>query len=308
MIELNDLEKSILSQISDLHSVPEGAFNIRENGKGIARNSTEEIQIIPKKNKSGIDIIVAAGVKNRSVHIPVILSVGGFTDLVYNDFYIGEGSDVLIVAGCGIHNSTCNESRHDGIHTFHIGRGATVRYVEKHLGTGGGEGGKVLNPVTKIKQDKFSKFIMETYQLGGVTDSVRKTTAKLLDGAELEIREKILTTDNQKAHTVFKVDLDGENSRCEVISRAVAKNNSYQNFESYLVGNNACFGHVECDAIILDKATVSSTPKIFAKNVDASLVHEAAIGKIAGDQLIKLMTLGLTQKQAEDMIIKGYLT
>lgn len=304
---MNNIEKKLLEKIADLHKIPSGAFNLRTNGQAAARNSTKEIEIIPKKNKSGIDIIVKPNVKNKSVHIPVIITVGGLTDLVYNDFYIGENSDVLIVAGCGIHNKTCKKSEHNGIHTFHLEKNSKVKYIEKHVGEGNGSGEKILNPVTKIIMKENSYMEMETLQLEGVTSTIRKTNAKLYDNASLHIQENILTTDFQTAKTHFKVELVGENSKVEVVSHSVAKDNSYQEFKSDLVGKNQCFGHVECDGIILNNARIVSTPMIDAKNSNASLIHEAAIGKIAGDELIKLMTLGLTKEEAENMIIQGFL-
>ena len=303
---MNSIDKELLKSIADLHSIPEGSYNIRKNGESLERRSTSDIEIISKEDKSGIDIIVHKGVKNKSVHIPVIITVGDLTDVVYNDFYIGEDADVLIVAGCGIHNPTGEESRHDGIHTFHIEKNAKVRYVEKHLGSG--LGGKVLNPLTKIFMKENSEFEMETIQLGGVTYSKRDTEAVLEDNAKLVIKEKILTTDSQEAITNFDVLLSGKNSHVQVISRSVAKGNSKQSFMSNIVGENASFGHVECDGILLDNAQIISVPKIDAKCPEASLVHEAAIGKIAGEQLIKLMSLGLTHEEAENLIIKGYLS
>lgn len=307
MNKLNKIEKQLLSEIADLHSIPQGSYNIRKDGKLYSRNSTEDIEIVPKKDKDGIDIIIKNDVKNKSVHIPVIVTKEGFKDLVYNDFYIGENSHVTIVAGCGVHNNSNNASGHNGIHNFHIGKNAKVVYIEKHLGLGKGGGDKILNPTTKITMAENSVFEMQTIQLGGVTYSNRKTNAKLQSGAELNIQEKILTTDNQQAITSFVVDLVGENSKCNVVSRSVAKNNSYQEFKSKLVGKSACFGRVECDAILLDNARVKSVPEIDAQNVNATLNHEATVGKIAGEQLLKLMTLGLTEQEAEDMIIKGYL-
>ncbi|MBQ3502767.1 MAG: SufD family Fe-S cluster assembly protein [Clostridia bacterium] len=304
---MNKIEKQLLSEIADLHSIPQGSYNIRKDGKLYSRNSTEDIEIVPKKDKDGIDIIIKNDVKNKSVHIPVIVTKEGFKDLVYNDFYIGENSHVTIVAGCGVHNNSNNASGHNGIHNFHIGKNAKVVYIEKHLGLGKGGGDKILNPTTKITMAENSVFEMQTIQLGGVTYSNRKTNAKLQSGAELNIQEKILTTDNQQAITSFVVDLVGENSKCNVVSRSVAKNNSYQEFKSKLVGKSACFGRVECDAILLDNARVKSVPEIDAQNVNATLNHEATVGKIAGEQLLKLMTLGLTEQEAEDMIIKGYL-
>lgn len=306
-VKMNNIEKKLLEKIADLHSVPSGAFNLRKNGQAVERQSTKDIDIVPKKNKSGIDIIVHPNVKNKSIHIPVIITVGGLNDLVYNDFYIGENCDVVIVAGCGIHNKTCNTSSHNGIHSFHIGKNSKVKYIERHIGEGEGSGGKILNPVTRIYQKENSVMELETSQLSGVTLSLRKTYAKLEDKAKLIIHENILTTENQTAKTQFKVDLIGEHSSVEVVSHSVAKDNSYQEFKSDLIGKNECFGHVECDGILLDKARIISIPKIDAIDNNASLVHEAAIGKIAGDELIKLMTLGLTQKEAEDYIIQGFL-
>lgn len=303
---MDKIEARLLEKIADLHKIPSGAFNLRKNGQTAVRTSTKDIEIRPKKNKSGIDIIIQSNVKNKSVHIPVIITVGGLTDLVYNDFYIGDNADILIVAGCGIHNKTCQKSEHNGIHTFHIGKNARVKYIEKHVGEGK-DGQQVLNPVTKITMQDNSYMEMETLQLEGVTSTIRKTVATLKENASLRIQENILTTENQTAKTLFKVNLLGKNSRVEVISHSVAKDNSYQEFRSDLIGKNQCFGHVECDGILLDDARIVSVPKIDALNSEASLIHEAAIGKIAGDELIKLMTLGLDQKQAEDTIIQGFL-
>lgn len=303
---MNNIDKKLLADIADLHGVPQGSYNIRKNGKSIDRVSTKEVEIVSKTDKSGIDIIVKENVKNRSVHIPVIVTESGIKDLVYNDFYIGDNSEVLIVAGCGVHTTDDVASGHDGIHTFHVGKNAKVKYIEKHLGTGS-TAEKILNPTTNIIMNSGSEFEMETIQLGGVTYSDRVTNAKLKDHAKLTIKEKILTTESQVATTRFKVDLIGKDSSANVISRSVAKDNSRQKFVSKIVGKNNCFGHVECDGIILDKARIISTPEIDAVDVNASLVHEAAIGKIAGEQLIKLMSLGLSESEAEDMIIKGYL-
>ncbi len=307
MIKMNEVDKELLKEIADMHSVPQGSFNIRKNGESIARNSTKDIEIVPKKDKSGIDIIVKEGVKNKSVHIPVIITVGNLNDLVYNDFYIGKDADVLIVAGCGIHNPTDQKSQHDGIHTFHLEENCKVKYIEKHLGVGKGQGDKVLNPTTVVEMKDGSDFEMETIQLGGVSYSNRKTNAFLGNGAKLVIKEKILTSDKQKAITTFNVVLKGKNSSVEVVSRSVAKGKSRQKFVSNLKGQNECFGHVECDGIILDNAQIESVPKIVAQNINATLVHEAAIGKIAGDQLVKLQTLGLSEEEAQNQIIKGFL-
>ncbi len=303
---MNNIEKELLTQIADLHSIPEGAYSIRNNGESKI-NTTADIEIVKKTDKAGIDIIIKPNVKNKSVHIPVIVTQGGLTDLVYNDFYIGENAEVTIVAGCGLHNTSDKKQEHNGIHSFHLGKGCIVNYIEKHLALGDGSGDKVLNPVTKIVMKEDSTFTMETTQLGGVTSSDRTTKAKLYKNAKLVIKEKILTTNTQTAETKFDVDLIGESSSVEVISRSVAKDSSYQNFYSKVKGKAQCFGHVSCDGILVDNARIDSTPKIICENVDATLVHEAAIGKIAGEQLTKLMTLGLTEQQAEDLIIKGFL-
>ena len=307
MDKLNKIDRELLVQIADLHEIPQGSYNIRKNGKLFERVSTEDIEIVPKSTNDGINIIVKPDIKNKSVHIPVIVTEGGFNDLVYNDFYIGENAEVTIIAGCGIHNNSNEKSGHNGIHTFHIGKNARVVYIEKHLGLGKGEGEKVLNPVTNIIMEENSYLEMQTIQLGGVTYSNRKTKAKLGKNSELNIAEKILTTDTQRVKTIFDVDMAEEGCKCNVVSRSVARDNSLQEFKSKLIGKSACFGRVECDAILLDNARVKSVPEIDARCVDAVLNHEATVGKIAGEQLLKLMTLGLTEQEAEDVIIKGYL-
>lgn len=304
---MNNVDRDLLLAVADLHQVPSGAYNIRKNGKAVDRHTTENINIIPKEDKSGIDIVIKSGTVNEAVHIPVIITESGLDDLVYNDFYVGDNCDVLIVAGCGIHNPSNEKSQHDGIHSFHIGNNSKVRYVEKHLGSGSA-GDKVLNPTTEVELGVGSYMLMETTQLGGVTYSKRDTCAVVGDGAKLVIKEKILTSFSQEAHTNFDVCLSGLDSSCDVISRSVARDESLQSFYSKVVGDNRCFGHVECDAILMDKSHITSTPEIDAKCVDATLVHEAAIGKIAGEQLIKLKTLGLSEKEAEDMIISGFLS
>ena len=304
---MDAIQKTLLEAVADLHEVPSGAYNIRANGKSIGRNSSENIEIVPKENADGIDIYIKAGTKKESVHIPVLLSQTGITEMVYNDFYIGDGCDVVIVAGCGIHNGGDKESRHDGIHTFHVGKGARVRYVEKHYGAGDGNGKNVMNPTTVIEIDEDGALEMETVQIKGVDSTDRKTEAKLARGASLVIKEKLLTHGEQYAKTDFTVDLDGEGSSANVISRSVAKDNSRQLFLSRINGNAKCSGHTECDAIIMDNASVSAVPEITANSIDASLIHEAAIGKIAGEQLIKLMSLGLSEAEAEEQIVNGFL-
>ncbi len=304
---IDAIQKDLLEKIADLHEVPQGAYNIRANGTSAGRNTTANIDIVTKTDKPGIDIIIKPGTKNESVHIPVVISQTGHTEMVYNDFYIGDDADVTIVAGCGIHNTGDSESKHDGIHTFFVGKNAKIRYVEKHYGEGDGNGKNVMNPTTVVNMDENSYMEMDTVQIKGVDSTDRLTTAKLAKGATLIVSEKLMTHGQQSATTKFEVDLDGENSSTHVISRSVARDESKQLFLSNVNGNNACNGHTECDAIVMDKAVVSAIPQIQANHTDASLIHEAAIGKIAGEQLVKLMTLGLTEKQAEEQIINGFL-
>ena len=304
---MDSIERNLLKQIADIEKTPMGAYNLRENGKKVERKTTANIDIVSKTDKDGIDIIVKENTKNESVHIPVILTKSGMKDMVYNDFYIGKNSDVVIVAGCGIHNSSCDTSEHDGIHRFFVEEGAKVKYIEKHYGEGEGTGKRILNPVTEVYLKEGATLEMETVQIKGVDSTVRTTKGELGKDATFTVKEKIMTHGNQIAKTQFEVNLDGEGSSTNVVSRAVAKDNSKQEFISKVYGNNACFGHVECDAIIMDKGQVSSLPQVTAKHIDASLTHEAAIGKIAGEQLIKLMSLGLTEKEAEEQIINGFL-
>ncbi|MCQ2519536.1 MAG: SufD family Fe-S cluster assembly protein [Lachnospiraceae bacterium] len=304
---MDAIQKSLLEELAGIHEVPEGAYNIRANGKAVGRNSSANIDIVPKDDKPGIDIIIKPGTKHESVHIPVIISESGLKDLVYNDFYIGEDCDVTIVAGCGIHNCGDQESAHDGIHSFHLAKNAKVKYIEKHIGVGDGNGKNVMNPQTFLELDENAYFEMETSQIKGIDSTVRNTEGTLGNNATLIIKEKLMTHGSQVAKTNFKVELNGTGSSANVISRSVAKEKSKQEFLSHILGNAECYGHTECDAIIMDEAVVTAIPELTAANVEASLIHEAAIGKIAGEQLIKLMTLGLTEQEAEEQIINGFL-
>lgn len=304
---MNNTELELLKIIADMEGTPSGAFNIRANGSSSARQVTENVDIVTKTDKPGIDIIIKPGTKGETVHIPVIISQSGHTELVYNDFYIGDDADVEILAGCGIHNCGSEESRHDGVHTFYVGKNAKVKYTEKHYGNGEGTGEKTMNPTTVINISEGGYMEMDTTQIEGIDSTKRLSTAYLSDNATLIIREKLMTHGKQRAETDFTVNLNGENSSANVISRSVAKDESYQLFLSNINGNNICAGHTECDAIIMDKAHVEAVPKISANHIDASLIHEAAIGKIAGEQLIKLMTLGLTEQEAEEQIVNGFL-
>ena len=304
---MDQIAKTMLEQVADLHGVPEGAYNIRENGKAAGRNTTANIDIVTKTDVSGIDIIIKPGTKHESVHIPVIISQTGLQEVVYNDFYIGDDCDVTIIAGCGIHNCGNQDAQHDGVHSFFIGKNAKVRYVEKHYGDGDGSGEKIMNPQTILEMGENSYMEMESTQIKGVDSTRRLTKAKLGKGAKLVIKEKLLTHGHQSAVSEFQVDLDGEDSSANVISRSVAQEESHQVFISKINGNNRCAGHSECDSIIMDEARISAVPEITANHPDAALIHEAAIGKIAGDQIIKLMTLGLTEAEAEAQIVNGFL-
>lgn len=303
---MKEIDKNLLEIISDT-SKYEGAYNIRRNGEGIERKVTENTNIVTKKEKSGIDIFVKENTKFEFIHIPVIITESGLTDVVYNDFYIGKNANVVIVAGCGIHNDEHSDSKHDGIHRFFLEEGAKVKYVEKHYGEGNGKGKRILNPVTEVYLKDGSTLEMESMQIKGVDSTVRTTIGEIGENANFVVTEKIMTHGKQVAKTIFDVKLNGKNSSTKVISRSVATEKSTQEFISKVYGNAECFGHVECDAIIKDKAKVIAVPEITANCVDANLIHEAAIGKIAGDQLLKLMSLGLTEKEAENAIINGFL-
>ena len=304
---MDAIQRDLLEKVADLHEIPAGAYNIRSNGTSAGRNTTANIDIVTKQDKPGIDIIIKPGTKKESVHIPVLLTQAGLKESVYNDFIIGEDCDVTIVAGCGIHNGGSEGSEHSGIHSFQIGKNSRVKYVEKHYGSGEGTGERVMNPTTIVNMEEGSYLEMDTVQIEGIDSTVRNTSAVLGDGATLVIKEKIMTHDHQLAETNFKVDMNGENCGANVISRSVAKDHSKQIFRSRINGNNQCSGHTECDAIIMDSASVVAIPELEANHVEASLIHEAAIGKIAGEQIIKLMTLGLTESEAEAQIISGFL-
>ena len=305
---MDKIDSDLLHEITDLEGENfEGAYNIRKNGKGIERKVTENINIVTKKDVSGIDIYVKENTKFEIVHIPVIITESGLNDVVYNDFYIGKNANVVIIAGCGIHNDHHKDSQHDGIHRFFLEEGAKVKYIEKHYGEGTGTGKRILNPVTEVHLKQGSTLEMESTQIKGVDSTIRETKGVLEDNTNFVVTEKIMTHGMQSAKTIFNVELNGKNSSTKVTSRSVATENSTQQFESKVIGNTECFGHVECDAIIKDNGRVIAIPEIIANNVNANLIHEAAIGKIAGDQLMKLMTLGLNEKEAEEAIINGFL-
>ena len=301
------IQKGLLEAVAGLHGIPAGTFNIRSNGKSVERRTTEHIDIISKEGGSGLDIIVKPETRGESIHIPVIISQPGLSEAVYNDFHIGENADVTIIAGCGIHNGGAKASRHDGIHRFFIAPGARVRYIEKHYGGGDGMGKRIMNHQTIVHMEENGYMEMETVQIKGVDSTERHTNADLAAGATLVVTERLLTHGRQSAKSIFEIALNGEESGTHIISRSVAKEHSEQLFTSRVSGNAPCSGHTECDAIIMDEASVRAVPEIAANCTDAALIHEAAIGKIAGEQIVKLMTLGLTEQQAEEQIISGFL-
>ena len=307
MAKIDEIQKRLLEEVADLHDVPEGAYNLRANGQTAGRNTTANIDITSKDDGTGIDIHIKPGTKHESVHIPVVLSESGLTEVVYNDFYIGDDADVVIVAGCGISNCGQQDSRHDGIHRFYLGKNSKVKYVEKHYGEGDGNGKRIMNPGTEVYLEENSYMEMEMVQIEGVDSTNRTNTAELAAGAKLIVRERLLTHGSQDAESTYLVNLNGDDSSADVVSRSVAKDKSKQTFNSKIVGNAKCSGHTECDAIIMDDARIYAIPGLIANNIDAALIHEAAIGKIAGEQIVKLMTLGLTEEEAEAQIVNGFL-
>ncbi len=298
----------VLDVIAEAHEFPEdSAVNIRVDGQKAERRNTKNIEIVSKTDKDGIDVYIAPYTKHGSVHIPVVLTKSGFKDKVYNDFYIGEGAEVEIVAGCGINNCGCDDSQHDGIHSFHVGKNATVPYKEKHYGDGTGTGKRILNPVTEIYLDEGASITLDTSQIRGVDDTKRYTKAEVGERAEIIIQEKLCTHQEQTAESELDVYLNGADSKARVVSRSVAQDSSSQTFYPRVQGNAPCFGHVSCDAIIMGRAKARSIPEIACNNVDATLIHEAAIGRISGEQILKLLTLGLTEEEAEEKILEGFL-
>ncbi len=304
---LNQIALGLLKEVAGLDELPAtGAFNIRLNSQTAARSSSPNVQIVAKTDKPGINIIVKPGTR-ETLHIPVIISQSGVKETVYNDFFIGDGCDLTIMAGCGIHNCGDEDSAHDGVHTFNVGKNAKVRYIERHYGSGEGAGKRLMNPTTIVHLAQGANVEMENTQISGVDDTVRKTHATLEEGATLIVHEKVMTTGTQQAISDFVADMNGEGCHCDIVSRTVARDQSHQKFYSILNGNAPCTGHTECDSILMDQASVVAVPQLSATCIDASLIHEAAIGKIAGEQIIKLMTLGLTEEEAEEQIVNGFL-
>lgn len=306
-LPMDEIQKRVIEEVADLHQIPVGAYNFRANGKSVGRQSTAMIDVCPKEDGTGLEITVKDGTKNQSVHIPVVISSSGMSEVVYNDFHVGENCDVTIVAGCGIDNCGRQDSEHDGIHRFWIGKNSHVRYVEKHVGSGNGSGKRILNPVTELSLEEGSSVEMEMVQIRGVDSTDRKTTAVLGKDAHLIVRERLMTTGEQTANSCYHVSLNGEGSAADIVSRGVARDHSVQTLDLRITGNAACSGHTECDSILMDEGRILAIPSLEANCLDAALVHEAAIGKIAGEQLTKLMTLGLTQEEAEEQIISGFL-
>ena len=307
MAEFTDAQKELLEQIAGLNCMPGGAINIRANGELAVRQVTDNINIVSKQDKPGIDITVESTCQGETMYIPVVVDESGRKDVVYNDFFIREGADVIVIAGCGIHNCGGEDSEHDGIHRFYIGKNAKLKYIENHYGSGDGNGKRILNPVTEVYMEEGSSCEMEMVQIKGVDSTIRTTKSELAAGAKLVVRERLMTHGTQYAESVYSTELNGDGSSADVVSRSVAREKSYQKYTSTIVGNAACTGHTECDAILMDEARVVAIPELDAACLDAQLVHEAAIGKIAGEQLIKLMTLGLTPEEAEEQIVNGFL-
>lgn len=307
MMTLDQITEEILKKIDESGFKQEGAFNLRHNGTALCHGDSEHVKIKKKEDKPGIDVYIDGDTKGEQVHIPVVVDASGMTDVVYNDFYIAEGADVTIVAGCGIHNSGCNESRHDGIHSFHVGNRANVRYEEKHYGAGEGTGAKILNPVTNIHMEEDAVFTLDTAQIKGVDSTERETNISMGKGSKLYVMEKLMTHDRQTAISNMEVQMNGEGSSAQIISRSVAKGESKQVFHPKAVGNTKCHAHIQCDSIIMDHAEVSSIPEINAKHLDAAIIHEAAIGRINDEQLVKLRTMGMTEEEAEEVIINNFL-
>lgn len=306
-MNLDDIQKRLLKELTGIADFVKGAFNVRANGVSAMRQSTDTIRIVPKRDVAGFDIYIAPETKDERVHIPIVLTKSGHKETVYNDFHVGEGAQISIVAGCGIHNCGGLDSQHDGVHRFWLGKGAKVKYVEKHVGSGEGKGRRVLNPVTEVHQEEASSLEMEMTQLRGVDDTTRKTTAELAAGARLVVRERLLTDGKERAVSDYQVSLNGKDASADIVSRGVARGESYQKLDLRITGNAPCRGHTECDSIIMERGRILAVPALEANDTDAALVHEAAIGKIAGDQLTKLMTLGLTEEEAEAEIINGFL-
>lgn len=304
---LDKITEKVLRMIDGEGFRQEGAFNLRQNGISVCHGDSQHVKIRKKEDRQGIDICIDKDTKGESVHIPVVVSASGMTDVVYNDFYVEDGADVTIVAGCGIHNSGCNEARHDGIHTFHIGKNAVVRYEEKHYGEGEGTGAKVLNPVTDIHIGEGSTFIMDTVQIKGVDSTVRETNISMEAESKLHVTEKLMTHDQQEAVSNMTVTMDGDGTSAQIISRSVGKGTSRQTFHPIAVGKAACHAHIQCDSIIMDQAQVRSIPEIDARNVDAQIIHEAAIGRINNEQILKLQTFGMNEAEAEAVIIENFL-
>lgn len=307
MLQMDVLSKNLFGMITDISTLPKGAYNLRANGQMLGRNSTEHVSITSKVDGSGIDITVKPNTLGETIHIPVIISSSGYKETVYNDFYIGENSNVVIIAGCGVHNCGSLDAEHDGIHRFHIGRGAKVHYIEKHYGSGEGKGKRILNPQTDVHLQAGSYMEMEMMQIKGVDSTKRITLADLANDAKLLVRERLMTHGSQSAVSIYKVTLNGPETKADLLSRSVAKDTSFQKFDACIIGNAACHGHTECDSIIMNHARIEAIPSLVANHIDAALMHEAAIGKIAGEQIIKLMTLGLTEQEAEEQIINGFL-
>ncbi|MEN6325307.1 MAG: SufD family Fe-S cluster assembly protein [Syntrophomonas sp.] len=306
-MKFDQLDMNLLQAVADIRNLPSGALNIRRDGQAVLRQSSPNISITTNPENGGLIVEVKAGTKDETVHVPVILTKSGFKDKVYNTFIVGEDADVTIIAGCGIHNEGHADSSHDGIHEVIVKKGARMKYIEKHYGEGPGKGKRILNPTTIVRVDSGAVAEMEMSQIKGVDDTLRSTVAYIQEKGNLKVVERLLTHDNQQAESNIEVHIEGEGGVAQILSRSVAQDNSAQVFKAALYGENECSGHVECDAIIMDKAKIRAIPQLVAEDAEAVLTHEAAIGKIAGEQLIKLMSLGLSEQEAINTILEGFL-
>ena len=306
---MKETTRKLLELVSDYKGDGfKGAYSLRQDGKCIDSMSSGHVKIEPKIDQPGIVVHVEPGTIGETVYIPSCVTQGGIDDVVYNDFYVGADCDITIRSGCGVHTDDDTLAKHNGIHRFFVGERAKVHYEEKHMGTGVGDGIRSINPVSEIHLEKDSFLEINATQISGVDRAYRKTTAEVAEGAKLVVHERLFTEGQQVTKTNFKVELNGDGSSADLVSRSVARDQSNQTMDSVIIGNAACTGHSECDSIIGEQAIVDASPRLFARNPDASLIHEAAIGKIAGEQIMKLRTLGLSEEEAEQEIINGFLS
>ena len=282
------------------------AMNIREDAQTCQRRNSENVIITGLKDNTGLKIHVLSSAKGEEVFIPAIVTKSNITDEVRNDFYIDSGAEVIIQAGCALHTDGNGESTHNGNHHFYIGEGAKVTYNEKHFGEGT-NAKKTISPSNVIVLEKNAYLKMDTIQTDGVSYTNRTTKATVKAGARLEINERIQTQNDQQSISNIDIDAIGDGASIDIVSRSVAKDDSVQTLKTNITANSVCTGHSECDTILVGNGKATSIPALVANNPKASLVHEAAIGRISQQQIEKLQTLGLDEEEAEHYIIKGFL-